>query len=168
MSSDGFSSNAKPLQRLFLKGGRLHPLCRLVLYLLVLAAAYFGMRPVLRLVVVTLFGSRTMVPEMITLVGVIPLGTWFTRRFIDKRDMASLGFALHRGWLVDFGIGLLLGAVLMGAIFLVEVILGWIEVNGFAWTAQSFATFASGLFTAAASMLAVAVVEETFSRGYML
>ena len=104
----------------------------------------------------------------VALTLLILLGTWVCRRFLDKRDMASLGFGFHCGWLSDAGIGLLLGAGLTGIIFVVEVLNGWIDVQGFAWNFLPFGRVAFGLFTAIIDMAAVAVMEETLIRGYLL
>jgi membrane protease YdiL (CAAX protease family) len=85
-------------------------------------------------------------------------------RHIDKRRIWTLGFTLHRGWLKSVGLGLLLGVVLTGTIFLAEFIFGWIEVKGFAWARADFANALAG---AIVSMLLVAVSEETIVRGYI-
>ena len=62
----------------------------------------------------------------------MPVAVIVFLRYIDKRRISSLGFSLHQGWLMSMGVGLLLGATLMGAIFFIEFIFGWIDAKGFA------------------------------------
>jgi membrane protease YdiL (CAAX protease family) len=156
------------LKQFFVKKDRLYPLWRMGIYLGVMAIAYFGVKPVSKRLAVTLGMSWNTLFDLMITVALVLLGTWFCRRFVDKRDMSSLGFGLYKGWLGDISIGLLLGTALIGAVFLIELLLGWIEVTGFAWTTRSFNSFVIGLSVAAVNMLAVAVMEETFCRGYML
>jgi membrane protease YdiL (CAAX protease family) len=158
----------KRLKQFFVKKVRLWPILRVGSYLAVMAIAIFGVRPISKRLVVTLGMSWNTPFDMMITVALVLFGTWVCRRFIDKRDMSGLGFGLYKGWLGDISIGLLLGATLTGIVFLIELSLGWIEVTGFAWTTRSFDSFVIRLSVAAANMLAVAVMEETICRGYML
>jgi len=135
-------SSSKPWKRFFVKDGRLRPIWRLTLFLPLITLVYMH-RQLLGLVVVLVF-----------------------LRHLDKRSILSLGFSLHRGWLTNIGIGLLLGANLMGTILLIEFVFGWIDVKGFAWETRT--GFANALTVAIVSMLFVAVSEETIFRGYIL
>lgn len=67
---------------------------------------------------------------------------------------------------MSIGVGLLLGASLMGTIFFIEFIFGWIDVKGFAW--ESRTDFTNAFTGAILHMLFVAVSEETIVRGYIL
>lgn len=89
-------------------------------------------------------------------------------RFFDRRRPFS-GFGLRpdREWWLDLGFGLFLGALLMTAIFLIELAAGWIEVTG------TFETPGGGAFFPAVLapvtlFLCVGVYEELLSRGYQL
>ena len=135
-------SSSKPWKRFFVKDGRLRPIWRLTLFLPLITLVYIH-RQLLALVVVLVF-----------------------LRHLDKRSILSLGFSLHRGWLTNIGIGLLLGAGLMGMIFFIEIIFGWIDVKGFAWETRP--DFTNALTGAILHMLFVAVSEETIFRGYIL
>jgi len=161
-------SESRRTTRFSSQDGRLHPLGRLAIYIALLAAVYLGLKLALQLLIVSLELPWSMLHEMVTAAAVVVLATWFCRRFVDRRDLASLGFGLHRRWWLDVGTGLLLGAVFVGAIFLVELSFGWIEVTGYAWKTRPFGGFMGGLATVTVSMLAVAVMEETFCRGYLL
>jgi membrane protease YdiL (CAAX protease family) len=133
---------SKPWKRFFVKDGRLLPIWRLALFLPLVTLVYIH-RQLLALVVVVVF-----------------------LRHLDKRRISSLGFSLHQGWLMSIGLGLLLGASLMGTIFFIEFIFGWIDVKGFAW--ESRTDFTSAFTGAILHMLFVAVSEETIVRGYIL
>ncbi len=163
------SSTLKRWTHLFVTEDRLRPIWRFVLYIPVLAITYFIVIELSLGTLLTVLGlPRSYLLNQAMQVAAVLLGTWICRRFLDKRDMASLGFGLRRGWLLDLGIGLLLGFGLMGGIFLIEVLCGWIDVKGFAWETQAFSRFNSNLLGMIAATVMVAVLEETVSRGYQL
>ena len=136
------AASSKPWKQFFAKDGRLLPIWRLALFLPLITFVY-NHRQLLGLVVVVVF-----------------------IRHLDKRRFASLGFRRHPGWLTGIGVGLLLGASLMGTIFFIEFIFGWIAVKGFAWETRT--GWANALTGAILSTLFVAVSEETIVRGYIL
>jgi CAAX protease family protein len=85
----------------------------------------------------------------------------FTRLW-DRRPLSSVGFQLDLRAVVQFGAGLALGAALMGAIFAIEVSLGWLRVAG-------VVTFPHGLAHAVlwfGALLPAAAAEEVMLRGY--
>jgi hypothetical protein len=49
---------------------------------------------------------------------------WFSARLLDRRSPSRLGLRVDREWWLDLGFGLFLGALLMSAIFLVELAAG--------------------------------------------
>jgi membrane protease YdiL (CAAX protease family) len=96
------------------------------------------------------------------------LSVWLAGRFLDRRPFVDFGFRLDGGWWLDFVFGLALGALLMTAIFLVELGLGWISVTGAFETVESGTPFALAVMLPAGIFLCVGVYEETLSRGYQL
>lgn len=88
-------------------------------------------------------------------------------RFLDRRRWADFGFHLRRGWWLDLGFGLGLGAVLMAAIFAVEYAAGWVTITGTLHTPGPQA-FLPGLLAGLVSYIAVGIYEELWSRGYHL
>ena len=54
---------------------------------------------------------------------------WLAGRFLDRRRFADFGLRLDAGWWLDLGFGLALGAVLMAAIFVVQIGMGWVSVR---------------------------------------
>ena len=64
-------------------------------------------------------------PSFVAVGGVISLAVtassvWLAGRFLDRRPFSGFGLRLDRGWWLDLGFGVLLGALLMTAVFLVE------------------------------------------------
>lgn len=97
--------------------------------------------------------------------GVHALGvlvvTTLCARAIDRRPIASIGLAPRRGYLLDLGFGVVLGAVCMGAIALLELSLGWAR---FAPRVLDGVAIGSSLTV----FVSVALVEELAFRGYAL
>jgi len=87
---------------------------------------------------------------------------------LDRRSFRDYGFNLNRRWWMDLAFGLLLGAVVMLAIFLIEWLLGWIEVTP-SWQApDSGAGLVPALMQGLVLFLCVGVYEEALFRGYLL
>ena len=89
-------------------------------------------------------------------------------RFLDRRPFADFGFHLDGGWWLDFLFGMALGALLMTAVFLTELGLGWVTVTGAFESLVPGAPFWLGILVPAALFLCVGVYEELVSRGYQL
>lgn len=99
--------------------------------------------------------------------GSVLVGILLSCKIIDHRRFADLGFHLNQNWWIDFGFGLLLGAVLMAAIFLVELTAGWITINGI-FVTNTETSFLFSLLQNLILFLFVGVYEETITRGYLL
>ncbi len=95
------------------------------------------------------------------------LTVWLAGRFLDRRPFSEFGFRLGAGWWFDLLFGMVLGALLMTAVFLVELGLGWVEVTG-SFETQGGAPFVISILFPAATFLCVGVSEETVFRGYQL
>jgi uncharacterized protein len=97
---------------------------------------------------------------------------WLAGRLLDRRPFVDFGFRLGRGWWFDLCFGLALGALLMTAIFLVEIGLGWISVSGTFAVADAFAQagtpFALALLVPLCVCLCVGFSEEILFRGYQI
>jgi hypothetical protein len=96
------------------------------------------------------------------------LGTWLAARFLDRRPFAGFGFHLGRRWWLDFGFGLVLGALLMVGIFLVEWAVGWVRVTGALMADPQGPPFPGALLAALVLYLCVGIYEELYTRGYVL
>ena len=170
-------------KQFFVKEGRLRPTWRATLYTLAMLVGSFVIQiPLVLLLVVAvvvgavdeaslmdLAASRSLLVlgTLINLVLILPL-TYLFRRFLDGETVLSLGLARTRGWLRDVVAGLLLGTVLIGAIFAVEWAMGWLIVEGFRWQVQSPLLVMANLLLYLLLMVAVAFYEELAYRGYIL
>jgi membrane protease YdiL (CAAX protease family) len=101
------------------------------------------------------------------LMGVL-ISVWLAGRFLDRRPFADFGFHLGGGWWLDFCFGIALGALLMSAIFLVELGFGWITVTGTFQTLLPGTRFALAILLPATLFLCVGVYEELLFRGYQI
>jgi membrane protease YdiL (CAAX protease family) len=88
-------------------------------------------------------------------------------RFLDRRSFSEFGFRLGAGWWLDLFFGMVLGALLMTAVFLIELGLGWVEVAG-SFETQGGALFVISMLLPVATFLCVGISEETVFRGYQL
>jgi membrane protease YdiL (CAAX protease family) len=93
--------------------------------------------------------------------------TWLARRRIDQRSFVSLGLEPKAEAWKDLGVGLLLGAVLIGLIFLIQFFAGWLTVEGTAFD-DGLGDVFSILVTALVLFILVGYYEELVFRGYIL
>lgn len=89
---------------------------------------------------------------------------WVAGRFLDRRPIRDFGLRLDRGWWLDLGFGLALGAALMTAIFIVELGMGWVTVTGGFETGGS--PFPRAILGPVVLFLCVGIYEELLFRGY--
>jgi hypothetical protein len=96
------------------------------------------------------------------------LATWIARRFLDKRSFVSLGLRLDRQAMVDLGAGLLISGIQMALVFLAELALGWIRLEG--WSVRDGAVIEAigGLAGWLLVYIVVGLYEEVTFRGYYL
>src|SRR5215212_10286307 len=157
--------------------GRLRALWRLVVQYLafrVLVSLLFNVFAVALLLAVS--GGRSIVPDspaiplasgVAGLLGAV-LTVWLAGHFLDRRPFSDFGFHLEGGWWLDLLFGMALGALLITAVFVVEVGLGWVEVVGAFETFGTSGPFALSVLLPVAMYLCVGFYEETVFRGYQL
>ena len=173
------------LRRFFIREGRLHPGWRVTLYFMVtlvgmllvqapIVVVYVAYLTLSGLPLETMLLEIDRLPLALTLpltvaqLGAILLLTYLFRRFLDRGSFTSLGFARRRGWLWETGFGVVLGFVLMGAIFLVEWAGGWLTVGDGVWRFQRLdlaLLMLAGYFTL---FILAGASEEIMFRGYIL
>ncbi len=117
-------------------------------------------------------GLTATTPAFVAVGGVISLAVtvssvWLAGRFLDKRPFSGFGLRLNRAWWLDFGFGLLLGALLMTGVFLVELSAGWVTVTG-AFEAAGGGSFFPAILAPVVFFACVGFYEELSSRGYQL
>jgi uncharacterized protein len=163
---------------------RLRAFWRLLLYL-----AAFGLLTGLVIAPLVLVAERAGLPGMaavdprmaagnstiliVRVVGLILMTTvalavtWGAGKVLDRRAFASYGFNFNRDWWLDLAFGLLLGALLMAAIFAVELALGWITITALFSNIHA-APFWPAVLVAVLLFIDVGVREELIFRGYQL
>lgn len=171
------------VKEFFIKEGRLRPTWRVVSYLLALILGQIAITVpiVLLLLVLSFVGAvdetvltkmqspfALMVINMLaSLLVILPL-TYLFRRFLDRDTLVSLGFRRRVGWVKQMVGGLLLGALLIGLIFITEWGAGWIQVQGFAWQIRSPFSVVMSMVGLLIVLIASAFYEELSFRGYIL
>jgi len=93
---------------------------------------------------------------------------WLGGRFLDGRRFSDFGLRFNRDWWLDFGFGLLLGAFLMGLIFLAEWSAGWVTITGRKITPWISYPFWLSVLYQIGWFILVAIEEEVLFRGYQL
>lgn len=86
---------------------------------------------------------------------------------LDRRRLRDYGLRLDRGWWVDCGAGLLLGAALMTLVFAVEYAAGWVAVRG-TLRATGPLPFPVAFAATVVLFLGAGTAEELLVRGYVL
>ncbi|MDQ4062308.1 MAG: CPBP family intramembrane metalloprotease [Actinomycetota bacterium] len=93
---------------------------------------------------------------------------WLAGRFLDRRPFSGFGLRPDRAWWPDFCFGLALGAVLMTAVFFVELAVGWITITGAFEIVGEGSSFALSILFVLVAFVCVGFYEELLSRGYQL
>lgn len=126
-------------------------------------------------VIVTLFlGLDLNALPPLSLVNLLPtalsmtLAVWIARRLLDRRSLVSLGFSVGPRTLADLAVGFLIPGVMMGAIYLLEIGLGWVRFDGWAWQSVPAGQVVLGLLSGLLGFAVVGYQEELLSRGYHL
>jgi membrane protease YdiL (CAAX protease family) len=97
--------------------------------------------------------------------GTVSLAVLIAGRYIDRRRLRDFGLRFDRGWWLDCGFGLALGAGLMTLLVLVGLGAGWVRITDTVRPRSGFAVRFLGLVVA---FVVVGVYEELLLRGYLL
>jgi uncharacterized protein len=152
----------------FVRDGRLRPVWRAIIYSIsvwtvaallwafYVAVAWQGARrfPML---------ADLIASEVITAIAALSVAL-FLRRYLDRRSIASLGFAPRGPWLRLLGLGLLFGAGMQTIAFLILRMFGFARLVGHGTLLGDVHL----LVPAALFFLAAAFLEEMSFRGYLL
>ena len=166
------SRRASILRRIFLSPDepRLRSGWRLLIHTALLLLIYLA----LSLLALTLLGPDLLYPARLQglwlgleLIAILA-ATWLARRLLDRRSFLSLGLRPDRHTASDLTLGFLLPALMMGLIFLFELAVGWLKIEGWAWRALGSADAMRGVLDGLLLFILVGIAEEVLSRGYHL
>lgn len=94
---------------------------------------------------------------------------WVMYRFIDHRASIDIaGLKPEKIWFKEFGLGVLIAALVMGIIFGLQVLLDTIQIVGFSWNQPGTSSWIYPLFLFFIQMLCVGFYEELITRSYIL
>lgn len=93
---------------------------------------------------------------------------WLSGRYLDRRSFTDFGLVLNREWWNELWLGVGIGFVAMGAIFVTFWSLGWLEFEGWGWERAGLHPFPHTFLSYFLQMALVGFYEELFSRGYHL
>ena len=132
---------------------------RMVLFVLVLAVlSVLLVRPI-----VFLFpGVDVLIPSCMFLAALLA-SSWVMTRFVNRKPFGAVGLGLHQRTMREFGMGCLLGFLMMASIFLIQLGLGYLTFGslGLTWAAAAGRVALAALF-----FLVAAAGEELMFRGY--
>lgn len=94
--------------------------------------------------------------------------TRFAARFIDKREIKTLGLNFGSLWWRDLGFGLILGVGMILFVFLALLVMGFVQVEDVFKAPVGGGSFWWVMFQLLVGMLCVGVYEEMLTRGYQL
>ena len=89
--------------------------------------------------------------------------TYTTTRFVNRKPFGAIGFSLHSHMFREFGIGCLLGFLMMSGIFVVELLSGFIHLE---WGGLSLLACVRAVLWALVGFSVAAFAEEALFRGY--
>lgn len=143
---------------------RLRMVWRLVVYssllsiLIGLSSAVLGISNIL---------SDTYSLSLIVLLSVL-ISTLVVGKWVDRRNINDFGLMPSKAWWKDFFFGLILGAVLLGMIFIVGWISGSVTVNGYFQGTSQNGSFLTQFLKVVMFYFFVGIYEEVMLRGYIL
>jgi hypothetical protein len=110
-----------------------------------------------------LAGMESPTPEKLILLSSALCATWVLTRFVNRKPLRAVGLWIHGGTLRELGAGCLLGFLMMGGIYIVQVALGYVVPSpaGLDPEGALRVTVLSAVWFAAGAM-----GEELLFRGY--
>jgi membrane protease YdiL (CAAX protease family) len=121
------------------------------------------------------FGAENSLPTSIInmilvleMTAAVLLSVWISGKILDKRTFVEFGLKLDKDWWVDFGFGMGLGGLLILMVFLLELVLGWVEIESYFAVLDSDLPFGQAIVLSLIFFIAVGFYEELLSRAYHL
>lgn len=113
-------------------------------------------------------GGSGLFPSQIIELVIFISSIYLARRFLDKRSFVSLGLRVNKQTFTDIFIGIAITFVMMGSIYFVETVAGWLTFESFAWQTEPAINVITGVLTFFVVFIFVGWNEELLSRGYHL
>ena len=98
----------------------------------------------------------------------ITISVYLARRYLDRRSFESLGLRQSALSWRDLLVGIGVSGLMMGFVYLVEWVAGWLQFDGFAWQTQSWGWIMGGFLGSAIVFILVGWYEELYFRGHLL
>ena len=98
-------------------------------------------------------------------------GIWFAGHHIDRRAWRAFGFEFDRRWWIDFIIGISMGLLLVGVVFIIERSFSWVSVAGTFKNEKEVYQNLPFVLTLGVAFVAYAGMvlwEESLFRGYLM
>ena len=153
---------------------RLRAFWRVVVHFAVIFVGLQLVSAILRPVVSAIQGSNGSGPNPLSamaaqlLTGLVYVFvTILAAKLLDRRSFSDYGIVWNARWLRDLVFGLLLGALLIGAIFVFELAMGWVTVESLFLTVLPL-PFAASFLLFLVLFILVGAYEELVFRGYQL
>lgn len=165
--------NRTRLQRLFISAdeNRLRAGWRLLGQgmLMLFSVALFGALGsfLLNLMTNISFAGFLLISALVTSLG-ITFSILIARRYLDRQSFTSLGLQANWQAVYDLSFGFVLTGLMIGLIYLVEWVFGWLEVESYAWQVEPLGTLTGSILTMLLLFGLVSWQEELVSRGYWL
>jgi membrane protease YdiL (CAAX protease family) len=93
---------------------------------------------------------------------------WIVRKHFDRKSFISLGLRLDSTAVKDFFVGLGISALMIGMLFVVFLVFGFLEIKEIGWSSGGISPVFGILFWFFGIGLAVGWSEELAFRGYLL
>lgn len=153
---------------------RLRAFWRVMIHFVVVVVGLQLTSAILRLLLSGGEGSGSSGPDPITsMVALVITGliyvvvTIVAAKLLDRRKFSDYGLLWNTPWRRDLLFGLILGGLLMGGIFVIELAMGWITIEGIFFTLLPF-PFAAAFLLFLFQMALVGTYEELGFRGYQM
>lgn len=105
--------------------------------------------------------------KTISLVALL-ISVYTARKLLDRRSFISLGLKVNFHSLKDLLLGIGIAGLMMGLIYVLEWMAGWLKFEAFAWDTYPAQTVFINVFQMFGLFILVAFDEEILSRGYQL
>jgi hypothetical protein len=145
---------------------RLRAFWRILLAFMIFMVIVRGTRFLVGLLTQAVLADTT--PGDVLRLTTLLLVLWLMAKYVDKRPFSDYGLKIkQKTFWVNLGFGLLLGALLITAVFFIQYGLDWIVIIG-AYVKSTPWPFAIALLFPLINLIAAVTFAELFFRGYLI